>query len=71
MLKKLIHNVDILAKSVKSRILPLPPFVYIRNSNSAMTSPLCWASLTPNYKYKELRSTLQLKVCHFRSICIG
>lgn len=61
-LNKLIDNVDIFANSVKPHILPLPPFVYIRNLNSAMTSPLCWASLTPDYKYNALRSTLRLKV---------
>ena len=60
-LKKLIHNTDILMKSVTFPILPLPPFVYIQNSNSAITSPLCWSSLTPN-KHKALQSTLQFKV---------
>lgn len=60
-LKKLIHNADTLMKSVTSLILPLPPFVYIRSSNSAITSPLCWSSLTPN-KHKALRSTFMFKV---------
>ena len=69
-LKKLIHNTDILMKSVTSSILPLPPFVHIQSSNSAITSPVCWSSLTPN-KHKALQSTLQFKVVTSnRFVCV-
>jgi hypothetical protein len=57
MLKKLIHNVKMLKNSVQSYVTP---FTSVGTLSNTITTPQCWASLTPNYK-SELRSTLQLK----------